>query len=844
MKTYKNDFTNRIAFPLGGLGAGSISLAGNGILVDPEINNRPCRESICDVSSFAVRAEKDGKTVDCRMLCGDRTVDLPGTLRGAYGQGDILCSGFRHFDSCEFEAEFPFARVKLADSVFPATAVMEAFNPFIPSNDRDSSIPAAFFDIKLTNTAEESLSFTVILNMTNMLEKCGLNIYGEANGIKYITLNSADTDKSSEKYGNITVATDCESTSHTDYWFRGNWFDRTTMFKNDLMSPGELKNRAYDELIENGRDTATLAARADIAPGESKVFRFLISWYVPNAECYWGEKEKDNYRNYYSTIFDSSQSVAAYCFENRERLYCDTRLFADRLYGSSLPPEVTEAIGANIAILKSTTCLRLEDGSFWAWEGVNRTSGSCEGSCQHVYNYAYALALLFPELEKGLRDNEIKSCLDKNGKMAFRMPISLQPRDSWRACADGQMGFVIKCYREWKLSGDSEWLKKNWASIKSALEYAWSSENPDRWDPQKSGVMNGRQHHTLDVELFGVYSWLSGMYHAALTAAAKMADFLGEADKTREYTEICENGKRLLDAQSFNGEYFVHLTDVTDKSLITEYTQNSAYKNLVDKGDDTAYYWDDGVGQSKYQIENGCEIDQVLAAWHADLNGLGEIFNPEHRKSALKAIYKYNFKSMHDLLNPCRVFACNDEKGVVMCTWPDNVRKPAIPVPYSEECMTGFEYAVAANMLQCGMENEALEIVREIRRRYDGKRRNPFAEIECGASYGRAMASYSFMLIYSGFIFDLPNKSLGFKPIYCGRYFWSVNGAWGNVEYKEKLCSFTVDYGKLNLKHFITEFDAVKTVEINGKAIHFTSDKGTVNADMELKQGDLLCIKA
>lgn len=835
MKTYRKDNTERIAFPLGGIGAGSISISGNGIFSDPEINNRPCREALCDCSGFAVRAEKDGQTVDCRMLCGDRFSDLSGTARGAYGFGEGLYAGFRHFDDTVFEAEFPFARIKLSDSTFPAKAVIEAFNPFIPSNDRDSSIPVALFNVTLTNTSEEALVFTVMQNMSNMLDSNGLNVYGESGNLKYITMNSSEEDISSPKYGNITVATDSEDTSHIDYWFRGKWFDRTTMFKNDLIAPGKLKNRIYTEPPTSGRDTCTLAARASLAPGESKSFRFSVSWYVPNAECHLDMFGSDySYKNYYSTVFGSSLEVASYCFENRERLYGDTKLFADRLYNSSLPSEVLEAIGANIAILKSSACLRLEDGSFWAWEGVNRNAGSCEGTCQHVYNYAYALAFLFPELEKKLRSNEAEACLESNGCMHFRMALDLKHGSNFRACADGQMGFVIKCYREWKLSGDNEWLRQIWPSVKACLEYAWSNENPDKWDPEKSGVMTGRQHHTLDVELFGAYSWLTGMYHAALTAAAKMADFLGEADKAREYIEICENGKKILDTEAFNGEYFVQLTDVTDKSLITAFTGSS--------DNDTAYYWEESLKQSKYQIENGCEIDQVLAAWHSDLCGIGEIFDFGHRKSALKAIYKYNFLKMHDLLNPCRVFACNDEKGVVMCTWPDGVRKPDIPIPYSEECMTGFEYAAAANMLQCGMEKEALEIVREIRYRYDGKRRNPFAELECGASYGRAMASYSFIPIYSGFIFDLPNNTIGFKPLRSGKYFWSVSGAWGTVECNESEWKLTVDYGELKLKHFITSLDRIDEVKINGTACEFASDSGTVNADIKLTRGGILCI--
>lgn len=843
MKIYKNDYTSHIAFPLGGIGSGSFSISGNGVIVNPEINNHPCRETDCGFSGFAVRAERDGKTVDCRLLCGDNMSDLSGIVRGAFGHGSDFYNGFRHFDDVSFEGEFPFAKVHLSDSIFPAVATIEAFNPFIPSNDSDSSIPAAFFNVTLKNTSDKATTFTVMQNMTNMLNLNGLNAYGENKNLKYITLNSNTEDSASTNYGNITIATDSENTSHTDYWFRGNWFDRTTMFKNDLMATGPLKNRVYDNPLPEGqRDTATLAVAFDLAPGESKIVRFLISWYVPNAECSYNNTVF-NYKNYYSTIFESSREVADYCFENWERLYSETALFAKKLYSSSLPAEVLEAIGANLATLKTTTCLRLEDGSFWAWEGVNRYSGVCQGTCQHVYNYAYAMAFLFPKLEKGIRNNEIKSCLEADGKMNFRMPLDLKPEaSSWRACVDGQMGFVIKCYREWKLSGDDEWLKASWAKIKSALEYAWSESNYDKWDIEKSGLLSGRQHHTLDVELFGVYSWLTGMYHAALTAAAEMADFMNDTEAAEEYRKICSVGKAELDSKGFNGEYYIQLLNVEDKAPINALTQNSPHYNLVDKGDDTAYYWDDTIMQSKYQIENGCEIDQVLADWHSDLNGLTNVFVKEHRVSALKAIYKYNFCNMHDLINPCRTFACNDERGVVMCQWPEGVRKPAIPIPYSEECMTGFEYAFAANMLQCGMEAEALEVVREIRKRYDGKRRNPFAELECGASYGRAMASYTFLPIYSGFKFDLPNKTIGFKPLKNGSYFWSVDGAWGSVKCSEVDLELCVDYGALELEYFITAFDSISSVKLNGKSINFAFENGTVNAKLSLNAGDLLSV--
>ena len=70
-------------------------------------------------------------------------------------------------------------------------------------------------------------------------------------------------------------------------------------------------------------------------------------------------------------------------------------------------------------------------------------------------------------------------------------------------------------------------------------------------------------------------------------------------------------------------------------------------------------------------------------------------------------------------------------------------RKPKKPFPYYGENMTGFEYVVAANLAQRGRFAEAEKVVRDIRSRYDGRKRNPFDEAECGHHYARALAAWS-----------------------------------------------------------------------------------------------------
>ena len=118
-----------------------------------------------------------------------------------------------------------------------------------------------------------------------------------------------------------------------------------------------------------------------------------------------------------------------------------------------MPQEVIDAASANLSVLKSPTVLRLEDGSFYGWEGVAETMGLCEGTCAHVWNYAYAMCFLFPDLERSIRENELKYSTDKNGRMQSRMTLP-QGREpyTFKSCLDGQMGAIIKCYREWKIS--------------------------------------------------------------------------------------------------------------------------------------------------------------------------------------------------------------------------------------------------------------------------------------------------------------------------------------------------------------------------------------------------------
>jgi len=805
---YTGRKTNEISFPLGGIGTGCIGLAGNGRLIDWEIFNKPNKGGFNGFSHFAIKAEAGGRVIDARVLNGD--LHPPYTGGGAaefsgfgFGPRRENMAGAPHFKSVDFRGEFPIAQLDFTDTpAFPGHIRMTAFNPFIPLNDKDSGIPAAFFEILVVNTSDDEIVYTVAGALGNPLPANNINKVERIDGLTMLRLTSEGVEPDDVKYGDLTLATDAADASWQDYWYAGTWFDQLEIYWRDFTAPGRLRNRKVDG-PKAGRDRqGMIAAHLTLKPGETGRVRFVITWNFPNCENYWSESAckcagecgiSPKWKNYYSTIWPDSMAGARYAMSEWDRLYAETSIFKDTLFSSSLPPSVIDAVSANISILKTPTVMRLEDGTFYGWEGCHAQSGCCEGSCAHVWNYAQALPFLFPSLERSMREADYTYNLRPSGAMPFRiqLPLGVDP-SSFRPCADGQFGGVMKVYRDWKISGDTDWLRKLWPGVKKSIEFAWSPDNPDKWDPDKTGVLHGRQHHTLDMELFGPNSWLTGFYLGALKAGAEMAETVGESETAAEYRAIFERGKVWVDANLFNGEYYHQRIDIKDRSVLEPF------------GDAAETYWDTELGEIKYQIAGGCEIDQLLAQWHANLYGLGDLFDPKQTKTALKSLFKHNFRpEMREYFNACRVFCANDEAGLLIAHWPESVYRPMIPIPYAGETMHGYEYAAAGLMIQSGLVDEGVAVVKAVRDRYDGERRNPWNEIECGSNYARSMASYALLNAFSGFSFDMARGMVGFDPVCIqnGKFscFWCLDSGWGTFSLTDSSAELRVIRGRLSL---------------------------------------------
>ena len=332
---YSGNKLKEIIFPIGGIGTGSIGLAGNGSLVDWEILNRPNKGSINDYSCFIVKAEfPDGKSVT-KILQGDHIKDLIGqytkvayTGYGFGPSGATMC-GLPHFKKVKFDGKFPIATLTFEDDGFPAKVILKAFNPFIPLDADNSSIPAAFFEIKI-KSYQENVKYSVIFSVRNPFEK---SINNKIDSAKYTAIKMVNYGKSTEdkEYGDMTIAADCNDGTYQEYWYRGAWVDRLTTFWREV-TEGDLKNRHYDEAGE--KDVCSIGVSAQIDKAQSRSFRFILSWNAPNNYNYWNPYKNDKgedvlWKNYYSKLFSDSEQSAFYCLDNWNTLYRKTNRFCN-----------------------------------------------------------------------------------------------------------------------------------------------------------------------------------------------------------------------------------------------------------------------------------------------------------------------------------------------------------------------------------------------------------------------------------------------------------------------------------------------------------------------------------
>ena len=746
-----------IGMPVGGIGCGQLYLSGDGQLWLWDIfKSNYTRESVKGLSlsimtmgghySFPVESEggvytdRNGADVDQGFVLQIKMPD---------GRMETRPLNRHGFSSIGFRGEYPVGRVSYEDGQSPVNVQLEAFSPFSPLNAKDSALPVTVMSFTVENRSKEPVQLSLqgyLQNAVNPYDNDSVlgsrkNTLIEQNGIATLFCES--------------VPATAEGMPGLDQ--RHGWGSMALSLigvQDGLCgSPGkEMPPAPFDDGASTMKPldrklVGSLGQTFSLAPGARQTVTFLVSWYFPLHQQRGGFLKKmdggSTVNRHYKPWFTDAADVARTVGRNFDRLAGGTRLWNHTWYDSTLPVWLLDRAMVPVDALATQTFFWFDNGRPWGWEGVD----CCEGTCTHVWSYAQAMARLFPELERRLRGTtDYGVAFDESTGV-----IGYRGDHSKNVAIDGQAGTIVRTWREHTMSPDNAFLERVWPQTKKAVEFLIAQ------DPNRDGVLEGSQSHTLDASWSGPMGWLSSVYCAALRAGGQMALAMGDREFAAQCKRIADRGYEKIVEKVYNGEYFIHLPP----------------------------------DNKRINTGKGCHIDQVLGQSWAMQTGLPRVLPKAETVSALNALWKYNvtpdaggYAVRHKTIKGHRVYAAEGEAGLVMTTWPNGGVEDAVPGMaervedfktwlgpggYFDECMTGFEYQAAAHMVYegepgSGLVEHGLAVARNIHDRYAPEKRNPFNEIECGDHYARAMAGYGVFLAACGFGYNGPKGEVAFAP--------------------------------------------------------------------------------
>jgi uncharacterized protein (DUF608 family) len=770
---YEGKYLTGIDFPIGAMGGGTIRMNGkaerNWWQIFSNLEER-AGSSIVPNSFFAIRTNTNGTTV------------MKALQTSSVGQ-------FSAMNSLTFQGEFPFGWYHFVDNALPVTVRMEAYNPLIPMDLKNSAIPCAIFKITVINTSNTTSKVSILGTQQNAV---GFDGYG--------TISKS---KEFSGYGNNvnTIVSDASSTSlkmtgtngsmqlsayETGMTATASWDSISTLY-NDFSADGTLTGKVTASSPTVGKTVdGALAKSFNLDPGEEKTITFVLSWNFPGGTFGRADRPAWYFPNggcMYENWWANANEVDTYVKENYIELDAKTRLYHQTLYASNIPRYVIDRINSNLCVLKSPTAFWLKNGYFGLWES---TSDKEEwlGNCKHVYQYAQGISWIFPELSRKIMIQNLNS----------QKPDGFFPaRDGNNELAmDGHLGTILGLYRDYLLTNDNTWLNTIWPQTKKAMDHVIT-----KFDADKTGTFEGHYANTLDGSTSGTNPVIGGMYIASLKATAKMAERMNDKVSSDLYNSIAARAKANLSTYLWNDslKYFVEKTQNLPKTA---------------------------------QFGDGSYISMLDGQWWANMLNLGQIYPLNKTISSLQQIYNRNKVTDVDgkYKTKFRDFLGTGDTGWIMSKFPGAL--PEKPVLYHSEVMSGFEYAFAATMLQYGMINEGLDVVNNIAKRYDGRLRakgevaarsnstvfgtgSPFGEDECGDFYGRALSSWSVLLALQGFSYDGAIQLLKFTPIWKPEKhvsFFSLSDGYGLLSQTQ---TATNQVSTIEVKSGITN---IKTLEL------------------------------
>ncbi len=860
--TYRGAQLRAATFPLGGLGTGSVSLAGDGGLRQWQIVNNVNHDAHVPHSFFAIWAgarrasPRNALVLQCDKLYNDSGFrPAPAVSDHIVPAGSVdLLTELPGVDDLAVTARYPIVDVDYTTPL-PVQVKLEAFSPFIPLNSKDSGLPAVIFNFTVTNPGDVPVRAALLGSQQNLVGWNGKTHIDGVHNLGYgdnvntlvklaglTALDMANTRLADDHPANGHVTLAALPAPGDEVTHMTQWTDPRQLWDHFSHQRGRLSSQATGGASPAGQTwNGALAVAFEVAPHASRTVTFVLAWHFPNRYVTWAQdvhpyrmgipdrKSKFWMGNQYANWFGSALDVVQYVQKHCARLTEQTRRYRDRFFDSTLPWALLESVAGPVSTLRTPTCLWLEDGRYYGFEGCHGAStthdaleGCCPMNCTHVWNYEMALAKLFPDLEQSMRRTDLIEQISPWGSIPHRTTLPLYLPRPWQdfiggprnPAMDGEFGTVLKTYREVRHGADRAWFDEMWPSVKRVMEHALRD-----YDTEGDGVIRGEQPNTYDISIYGPNTFIGSLYLAALRAAEEMARLQGEAELAQSYRARFELGTVNYDKLCWTDEYYAQIVDLAQ--------------------------------HTEMQFGAGCHMDQLLGQWWAHLLDLGYVLPADHVRATVRNIYRFNHRDTFRVEDQApRVYLDARDRGLYICTWPHG-GKPAVPTLYSDEVWTGLEYPVAGLLLYEGETDACLTMLGDIRGRHDGSRRSPWNEVECGDHYARAMASWALLELAAGYVYDAPHARLTFVPrLQAGdfRSFFITGGGWGVFSRDAAHARLAVDYGGVSLRELVLTGAGRGKARLNDQVLAATwtqdGDRVRLRFDDELllAAGDVLTV--
>jgi len=695
----------RSGIALGGLGAGWFELRKDGTFYNWNIFNNsphgtgePFTMPHENMLFFIVRYQVEGQYPQMKLLQIDE-----GYMVGAILNHYYAFPWMTGVDRIEYEASFPFARLKFLDAEMPLEVELEAFSPFIPHDVKNSALPAALFNFTIRSKTNKPVDVMLLASMHNGVgydveDKYHVTNVRRRKNYRLIELTEGGMDETHSSYGSQALASLAPDSTYYVGWEALHPYYEVVVRNRELPNydDTEGRNKVHPQ---TGKLNAMYGLYGSIAV--SRLLKrkakfdhsFVMGWHFPNLY------NRDRTRiegHYYSNFFGSAVDVVDYVVKNRDDLRGRSRQFTDDFFNSSAPGFVLEQINSQLnTFFTSSWLTRRMDFGIQEGMSPDRAYGPLATTDVSMYG-AMSVAALFPELHQNMMRAHMR-LQAPSGEIGHGINRDFEQTDVQEAVTgrlDLPSQYTLLALLGYFWTGDRAYLKEMWPSIKKALDYVLRERDPNGdCLPDMAGAMCTYDNFAM----FGASSYVSSLWLGALKAAVAAADVLGDKKAAGQYRAVFEKASAAFEDKLWNGSYYRLYND---------------------------------VGGERGDLDEGCLTDQVIGQWACRLAGLGDIVPRARLRKALRTI--------------CRM--SRQPWGLVNCRWPDDEFLHPVPETcwhdQANTCWSGVELAFASFLIFEGMVRQGLGVIENVDSRYR-KAGMYFDHIEFGGHYYRPMSAWA-----------------------------------------------------------------------------------------------------